>query len=148
MVAVILLLLGFVLVIVETHVAAGGLFGLLAIVFILSGGKIVVDEGQILGWSVDWGLFLGIALGISIFLFIVGKLTHRALKTKDISGTESMIGQQATINEWYGRQGLVTINGELWKAVTDYSENFQVNDIVIIKECDDLKLKLTPSKKS
>lgn len=143
-----LVILGLVLIVLETHVVSGGLFGVLAIIFILSGGKIITDEGQVLGFAMDWGLFLGISAALVIILIIVGRLTHRALKSKDkdIAGNESMIGQTASVNEWSGRSGLVLIRGELWQATSDHTHNFKPNDSVVIKDYDDLKLKVEPVK--
>lgn len=141
-----LVLLGLILIVLETHIVSGGLFGILAIVFILSGGKIITDAGQVLGFAVDWGLFLGISAALALFLILVGRLTHRAMKSKDTAGTESMIGQTAVINEWSGRSGLVLIRGELWQATSDHTHNFKSQDSVLIKECDDLKLKVEPVK--
>ncbi len=142
-----LVFLGLALIVLETHIVSGGLFGILAIVFILSGGKMITDAGQVLGFAVDWGLFLGISAALAIFLIIVGRLTHRALRSKDIAGNESMIGQTALVNEWSGRSGLVSIRGELWQATSDNTHNFKTNDSVVIKECDDLKLKVDPIKR-
>ena len=38
---------------------------------------------------------------------------------KPLIGIESMVGKEVKVEKWQGKNGVVFINGELWKATSD-----------------------------
>lgn len=142
MAGIALVLLAFVFIIIETHVPAFGLFGLLAIVSLLAGGNILVEQGEVFGFPVDWSLFIGIATALSILVAIIARVAIKSFTADNTSGIESMIGADAAIEDWEGKNGRVTIHGELWQAESATHHHFKRGDKVRVTGADDLKLRI------
>lgn len=142
MTGLILVLLAFVLIIIETHVPSFGIFGIMALISLLAGGKMLVDQGEVFGIPVDWEIFLGIAVGMAVFLVIATKVAAGAFLANDTAGTEGMIDKDAVIEDWSDKLGRVMIQGELWQAFSERSHDFQKGDKVIVSEVHELKLKV------
>ncbi len=133
-------ILAFVLIVVEAHVPAFGILGIAAIVSLLVGGSMIIEQGGIFGIPLDWPVFLGIAFAMAVLLVITSRLIVKSIKKRMITGTEAMIGSDAHIVDWDGSKGRVMIQGELWQAVTVHPHNFQVGNIVTVSAIDDLTL--------
>ena len=68
-------------------------------------------------------------LTILIILFVLYELIEhivfplvwsiRVRNRKPLIGIESMIGKEVTVKKWEGTNGIVFVNGELWKASSD-----------------------------
>lgn len=82
MTGLILVLAAFVLIIIETHVPSFGIFGIMALVSLLAGGKILVDQGQVFGIPVDWEIFIAIATAMTILLVVMTKIAMKSLKPR------------------------------------------------------------------
>ena len=140
----ILVLLAFVLMIAEAHIPSFGLLGLAAIISLLVGGKIIVDDGGIFGIPLDWPFFLGIAGAMMITLVLASRLIVKSLKKHPVAGTEGMIGQHATILEWDGQHGRVMAQGEMWSARSVHPHPFHTNDTVVVSAVEELTLHIRP----
>jgi|GEM_PF-1295680 len=115
-------------------IAFNGLIALYAAYTIQSGSDMIFDM------SVGWPVLFGIAL-VEIFIIMSIITLHLHLrKIKAASGTESMIGNKATVIEWNGCQGSVRYDGEIWKACSDKDLNIAPNDKVTIETIDKLNL--------
>ncbi|HPQ50473.1 MAG: hypothetical protein KDJ26_05065 [Alphaproteobacteria bacterium] len=142
MTGLILVLLAFGLIIVETHVPSFGIFGIMAIISLFAGGNILVEQGELFGIPMNWEIFLGIAAAMVVILLVLIKVAAQAFKKTDTAGIEGMIDQDAVIEDWDNKQGRVTVQGELWQAVSERSHDFQKGDKVTIGSVHDLKLKI------
>lgn len=60
---------------------------------------------------------------------------------KHLSGIESMIGKEIEVKKWQDTNGMVLINGELWKATSDHQ--LLPGDKAIIEKVDGLLLRVT-----
>jgi membrane-bound ClpP family serine protease len=63
-------------------------------------------------------------------------------KRKPLCGIENMIGKEVKIQKWQDTNGMVFINGELWKATSDHQ--LLPGDNAIIEKVDGLKLRIRP----
>jgi len=61
---------------------------------------------------------------------------------KPLSGIESMVGKEIKVEKWRDTNGMVFINGELWKATSDHQ--LLPGDKAIIEKVDGLILRVTP----
>lgn len=135
-----LVLLAFALIIVEAHVPSFGVLGVAAIIALLAGGSMIVEQGGIFGIPLDWPIFLGIAFSMAVLLAIVSRLAVKSIKKRMVTGTEAMIGTDAQIVDWEGTKGRVMIQGEMWQAITVHPHNFLQGEIVTVSAIDDLTL--------
>lgn len=135
-----LVLLAFALIVIEAHVPSFGVLGVAAIIALLAGGSLIVEQGGLFGIPLDWPVFLGIAVAMMVILVITSRLVVKSIKKKMITGTEAMIGADAHILEWDGIRGRVMIQGEPWHAITVHPHNFQEGDVVTVSAIDDLTL--------
>lgn len=141
-----LVLLAFVFIVIETHVPSFGLFGLLAIISLLAGGNILVEQGEVFGYPVDWSLFIGVAIALSIVTVIFARVALKSFKAPNTSGVEAMIGKEAVVEDWDGKSGRVTIQGELWQAESTTHHHFKQGDKVRVASTNDLKLQIEAEK--
>ena len=99
-----------------------GGFGILtfnALMALYVGYMIQTGNTEILGLPIDWSLFYGIAF-IEAAVVVLTILIVLYYRRKPVTtGAESMIGAVATVVEWNGRGGVVTIQGERWKAQSE-----------------------------
>lgn len=142
MAGLLLVLLAFALIIVETHTPSFGIFGVLALISLFAGGSMLVDQGEIFGIPMSWNIFIGIAIGMILIMVYVGQIAAKGLKGKDTAGSEGMLGATAVIEDWDGKTGRVMVHGELWQAFSEREHNFTKGDVVIISETHELKLKI------
>jgi membrane-bound serine protease (ClpP class) len=105
-----------------------------------------IQTGTVLffGVPLEWPLVFGIAFTelLMIALCVYMLMKHRRLKVT--TGTESMIGHEAFIQEWNGKTGNVLVQGEPWKAYADKPLNLQRGDAVRVEAVEGLKVKITP----
>ncbi|MCB1557914.1 MAG: hypothetical protein KDJ50_03200 [Alphaproteobacteria bacterium] len=144
MAGLLLVLLAFALIIVETHVPSFGIFGVMALVALFAGGNILVDQGELFGIPMSWNIFIGIGIAMIIIMIYVGQIATKGLKSKDTTGTEGMLGAKATIEDWSGKSGRVMVQGELWQATSEKELNLTKGDTVTISGTEELKLMIEP----
>ena len=63
-------------------------------------------------------------------------------KRKPLSGIESMVGKEIEVKKWQDTNGMVFINGELWKATSDHQ--LLPGDKAIIEKVEGLMLRVRP----
>lgn len=136
----ILILLAFALIIAEAHVPSFGILGIAGIITLLAGGNMIIEQGGIFGYQLDWPFFLGLATGTAIPLFFASYVVAKHRRKKPVAGIESMIGHDAKIIDWSGKSGRVHIQGELWAAHSTHEHPFAEGDIVTISGVHDMSL--------
>ena len=116
-----------------------GFNGLLALYV---GYAILTGDQNLLGLPIDWATVFGISFVEFLLLlgsvFVIAKYRNK----KATTGTESMIGRKASIVEWSGKSGQVSIHGELWKAKSEHPMDIAAGEEVTITAVDGLLLKV------
>ena len=93
-------------------------------------------------------------LTIIIIIFVLFELIEHVIfplvwsiivrNRKPLSGIESMVGKEAKVVKWQEANGMVFINGELWKATSD--DPLLPGDKATIEKVDGLLLKVNHRK--
>ncbi len=81
----------------------------------------------------------GLLLGT--FVFIIHKVVIPSFHRRIVTGSEGMIGKQGRVVEPLTPIGVITVNGERWKAKS-IDNNIEVNENVEIIGLDGLTLKV------
>ena len=115
-----LLVVGLGLMIAEFFTPSIGIFGFGGAVAFVFGGIFLLDTDAP-GFNVSIGLLIGIAAVFLIMVAIIGGAAFKSLRSKVVSGTSSMIGEEveAISAMTQGDKGKVIYGGELWNAVAD-----------------------------
>lgn len=124
--------------------AFGG-FGILtfnALLAIYVGYMLQTGHTDIMGVPIDWSLIYGIAfVEMAVIVLTVWIVLHYRKKPVT-TGAESMIGGVATVVEWKGKAGIVTIQGERWKAQSEKTLELDPPTTVTVTAIDGLVLKI------
>lgn len=93
-------------------------------------------------------------LTIVVIIFVLFELIEHIIfplvwtiivrKRKPLTGSESMEGKEAKVVKWQDTEGMVFINGELWKATCDAP--LLPGDMATIEKVDGLVLRVNLSK--
>lgn len=140
-----LILLAIILFIVEIKVASYGLLTVGGVISLLLGSIMLIDS-PFEFMQISLNLIITFVVFTTIFfVFIIG-LGIKAQYRKKALGGESLIGQKAVVIEAIkpGKKGMVKIQGEIWKAVSDVELN--ENQEVIVESIDSLTLFVKPLK--
>lgn len=134
---------GALLIIAEIGIVSFGLLFMNGVLAIYAGYALQVGRDLIFGIPIGWSVLFGIAfIEFSVISIVV--IVHLRLRNmKQITGTESMIGEQATILEWDGTRGAVRYEGEIWKAKSNVDVNLNPDDTVTISAVKKLNLTIT-----
>ncbi len=119
-----LLLLGLGLMIAEFFTPTIGIFGFGGAVAFVFGGIFLLDT-DVPGFEVSIGLLVSVAAIVLIMVAIISGAAFKSLRSKVVSGTSSMVGEQvealAAIAQ--GKRGQVIYAGEVWNAVPESDVN-------------------------
>lgn len=98
--------------------------------------KIVLGQSVVIGWPYFFViLFLECALVTTALWW-----TKKYEKIEPKVGTESMIGQTATVVTWNEKSGRVRFEGEIWKATSEQGKNLTPDDKVTVRSVDEQRL--------
>ena len=140
---IVLMALGVAFIVAEMFVPSFGILGIGGLTAFVFGSAILFDTDHMLGIGLDWEVIGGIA---AIGLLVVGLsiwLTVNVYRKRVTTGTESLMGDNATVIEWSGTSGRVRIQGEIWQAYADKDLDVKAGDHVLISKVEDLKLKVS-----
>lgn len=134
---------GALLIIAEIGIVSFGLLFINGALAIYAGYALHMGRDLIFGIPIGWSVLFGIAfIEISVISIVI--IVHLRLKNmKQVTGTESMIGEQATIIDWDGTQGSVRYEGEIWKAKSSTDINLNPDDAVTVSAVNKLDLTIT-----
>lgn len=133
---------GIILIVTELGIVSFGTLALNGLIALYAAYTIQSGHDLIFGMSVSWPILFGITLvEISVIATVI-TVHMRIKKTKAASGTESMIGDTATIIEWNDTKGTVRYDGEIWKAQSETSLELKKDDLVTIQAINKLILKI------
>jgi membrane-bound serine protease (ClpP class) len=140
---IVLLLVGAMLIVVETHVPSLGFLG--------APGVIALVAGSILAVS-GLGGGLGLALGVAVLLALVSisglavalRKGTAARRRRVRTGPEGLVGQVAVVRSWGERGGRVVLEGSLWRARRAWPELeeglLEEGDVVVVEQLNGLTL--------
>jgi membrane-bound serine protease (ClpP class) len=134
---------GVLLIVGEIALGTFWLVGFNGVLALDEGYAIRTGEQNFLGLPIDWATVFGIAFVEAVLLFASIYVIIRHSRLKVTTGIESMIGQKATVIEWNGKQGRVSIQGELWQAQSDKDMDLAANEKVTVAAVDGLVVKVT-----
>ena len=98
--------------------------------------KLVLGQSIAIGWP----YFLVILFLESALIVAALWWTKKYEKIEPKVGTESMVGETATIVTWNGTKGRVRFEGEIWKAKSEFEKNFDIDDEVTVRSVDESRL--------
>jgi membrane-bound serine protease (ClpP class) len=113
-----LILFGIVLLIAEIKIVSHGVLALGGIVAMALGSLMLFDAPEI-GFRLSWWVIaptVGATAGLFLFVITVGV---RALVRRPMLGASGMIGQTAVARGALDREGQVSVQGEIWRAVAE-----------------------------
>lgn len=115
-----LLVVGLGLMIAEFFTPTVGIFGFGGAVAFVFGGIFLIDTDTP-GFEVSIGLLVGIAAVVLIMVAIISGAAFKSLRSKVVSGTSSMLGEQIEVASAMkqGEKGKVIYGGEFWNAVSE-----------------------------
>ncbi len=79
------------------------------------------------------------ALATAAFFFFAVRAVYKAHRARPTTGQEGIIGEVGEVREDLDPEGLVFVQGELWRAISD-GENILRGEKVVIKKVNGLKL--------
>lgn len=133
-----LFLIAFILLLVEMVVPALGIFGVASFIAFITGlvGMVLQGREDFYGLSFE----MVTAIGITTFIIFAATVyfVYKAIGKKNQTGVEAMIGQTVTVKSWKGQSGLITYEGEDWRAKSD--DKLVSGDMVRITKYNNLTL--------
>ena len=113
-----LILFGIALFVAEIKVVSHGILAMGGIVALALGSLMLFDAPE-MGFRLSWLVIVptvGATAGLFLFVLAVGL---RALGRRPMLGASGMIGQTAVARGPFEREGQVSVQGELWRAVAE-----------------------------
>lgn len=135
--AVLLLLAGFVLLVLEAKFASHGIVaaaGIISLIF----GAITLVNAPIPELRVHLGTAVGLAVGFGIITLVLLRLAIMARRKKAKTGIEALIGENGTVIQPLSPVGQVLVHGELWQA--ESAEPLQPGECIQVKGSRELRL--------
>ena len=139
-----LILLALGLFVTEIFIPAYGILTAGGIVSLVI-GSLILFSGSEASMEFDKSLIIYVAVFFVIFVGLLVWATVRGQKRRVTTGKEGMIDQIALVKIALEPQGMVLVEGELWKAILDEG-SAPVGEEVVIKKVDNLKLYVTKNK--
>jgi len=118
-VAVLLILLGFALFILEAKFVSHGILAAGGVVAMVLGAMFLIESPPIPELRVRWEVALSVALPLAVITVIILRYAWKSFRWRVASGREGLIGQVGEVRREIadGRKGMVLVAGELWEAV-------------------------------
>ncbi|AWK71839.1 NfeD family protein [Rhodococcus oxybenzonivorans] len=138
---VLALILGVLLIVIEAHAPTAGVLGGLGALASAAGVWLLFtssDTAQMIAVPAAAGVAV-VGLGSAA---VIGRKALSARRIPIRSGPQSLIGTDATVRSWAGRQGQVETAGGLWKAQTQFGDDEEptAGDAVIVEQIRGLTL--------
>jgi membrane-bound serine protease (ClpP class) len=110
-----LVLIGIGLMIAETHIGAFGAIGVGGIAaFVI--GSLMMFPSRVPGFGLSSAIVIGAAIASAALLLLALAVLLRSRKRPVVTGSEALVGAAGEAVTWQGREGRVSIKGEIWRA--------------------------------
>jgi len=136
-----LIALGVILIVAESFVPSFGALGLGGIVAFVIGSVMLLDR-EVPGFSIAWQLIGAMGLVGALVLLGIVSFAVRSRRRPVVSGVEGLTREIGEAVESFEHKGLVTVHGELWKAVSN--EPVTAGQRVRIRKVDGLTIEVEP----
>ena len=112
-----LLAFGIGFMVAEAVTPSFGVLGLGGLVAFVLGASMLVDT-DVPAFQISWWLIAAVAaLSAAVLILLIG-FTLRSYRGKRVSGRAGLIGAEAQVIEWSGKEGYVWLEGERWHATS------------------------------
>jgi membrane-bound serine protease (ClpP class) len=132
------ILLAFVLFVVDIKAPTHGVLTAGGIISFVLGAFLLFNTGEL---EVPWLTIIALALGTAaFFVFAIAKVAA-AHRRRPVTGFEGILGQTAVVRQALEPEGMVLVEGELWRAESE-SGPIAVGDRVVVTARDGYRLKV------
>ena len=111
-----LMLLGIAFMVAEVFLPAFGSLGIGGLIAFVLGSIILIDNTDLPGFEIPYGLIGGVAVASAAFLFLVVGMMVRNRRRPVVTGREQMIGAQGEAMEDFESEGWARVHGETWRV--------------------------------
>jgi membrane-bound serine protease (ClpP class) len=136
--ALLLILAGIALLIMEIFIPSFGLLTFASVVSLVFGMKLLFDKEGNMGIGVSSMMIAVVVLIILLIALIIGRLVLKDFKKKPETGMEKLINMTGTVKVWNDKKGKIFLNGEFWDAVSE--DTLSVGDTVQVTDYKDMTL--------
>jgi len=138
--AVLLLLAGIVLLLLETKFTSHGVLAVTGLASLVFGLATLVD-GPIVELRVHLATALAAGIGFGAISFFLAWIAWKARRNKSLTGPDAMLGRPAVAITPLDPSGQVEIRGELWQAsLLDRTAHLPAGTHVVVRQVDNLSL--------
>jgi len=135
-----LVVVGLVLFLLETHITSFGLLTLAGVAATVL-GAIMLFDSPIPALRVSLPLILPLVILSSLLFAVAIGLSVRTLRSKPTTGREGMLGLEGRVRTALAPEGQVEVHGELWKAIGQEGE-IAVGETVVVVRVEGLRLEV------
>ena len=111
-----LMLLGIAFMVAEVFLPAFGSLGIGGLIAFVLGSIILIDNTDLPGFEIPYGLIGGVAAASAAFVFLVIGMMARNRRRPVVTGREHMIGAQGEAMEDFESEGWARVHGETWRV--------------------------------
>lgn len=117
-----------------------GIGGAVALVF----GAVLLVRGPIPELRLPLGGVVTLVAPFAVLVVLLGRLALRAHRRAAVTGAEGMVGQVGEVRRALAPEGLVFVQGELWKAVTPGGARVEPPARVVVRRVHGLTVEVEP----
>lgn len=136
--ALLLILAGITLLVLEIFIPSFGLLTVASIISLIFGMKLLFKKEGNMDIGISYTVIAATIILIIAIALIIGRLLIKDFKKKPETGMEKLIGMIAVVKIWEGGKGKVFINGEYWDA--EGEDNLKPGDKVEVYKYKDMLL--------
>ena len=141
-VALALLLFGFALLIAEVFITPGiGAMAVGGVISVLMGSLLLFNTPMMAGGVSLW-LILTVVVVTAVFFLVVVAAAVRAMRRRSTTGAEALIGRLGRAKSDLSPEGVVILDGELWRARAVSTDVIASDSTVRVVAREDLKLRV------
>lgn len=147
--AMILVLAGVALMVVETFVPSFGILGVGGFAAFVIGSFLLVDPANEQGLRISWLTIIPGALTVALTVVAIGYLVLKAERSKTKTGAQSLLGKTAyAVSDFQNGQGQVKVQGEIWRAKATDNYAISNGDELVVNDMEGLNLLVAKKKES
>jgi len=137
-----LIIFAIILFILEVKVVSYGMLTIGGVVSLLLGSIMLFKGGPLptAAIKVSWSVLIPVVAATTLFFLVVITFGIKAQKRRPDYGREAIIGKEALVIQALKPEGMVRIEGELWRAFAD--ENYDKGEILTVVAKKGMQLKV------
>lgn len=136
-----LVILAIILFVLDIVIGLSGVLSIAGVASLLIGSFLLIDtDAPYL--KIATSLIISASVVVSGFLIIVIRATYKVHRQKPITGEAGIIGETAVVCQELNPKGLIKVNGEIWRAVSQDGKKIKKGQEVEILSLKGLTLKV------